>query len=163
MKVAYEHVIPAPVDQVFQTYGSEDFYVARQKGLGAISVEVLTWETASDGKVRIKVRVSEPSKQPAFIRKSDVDTYIDEGLLDPEQQTLTWRITPTVGGDKFKLRGKIDFHPDGDATRVTYHIDMEVKIPIIGKKAEKYALSKTEAETARQADFLKTWLKNQNS
>ncbi len=68
MKVAYEHVIPAPVDQVFQTYGSEEFYIARQKGLGAISVEVLTWETGSDGKVRIKVRVSEPSKQPAFIR-----------------------------------------------------------------------------------------------
>ncbi len=68
--VAYEHVIPAPVDKVFETYGTEAFYVARQKGLGAISVDVLKWETGSDGKVRMEVRVSEPSKQPAFIRKS---------------------------------------------------------------------------------------------
>lgn len=163
MKVAYEHVIPAPVDQVFQTYGKEDFYIARQKGLGAISVEVLKWETDSDGKVRMEVRVSEPSKQPSFVRKSDVDTYVDEGLLDPEQRTLTWRIKPGVGGDKFKLQGKIEFHPDGDATRVVYHIDIQVKIPIIGKKAEKYALSKTEEETARQAAFLIEWVKNQNS
>jgi hypothetical protein len=163
MKVAYEHRISAPVDQVFETYGKEEFYIARQKGLGAISLDVLKWETGSDGKVRIAVRVSEPSKQPSFIRKSDVDTYVDEGVLDPEERTLTWRIKPSVGGDKFKLQGKIEFYPDGDATRVVYHVDIQVKIPIIGKKAEKYALSKTEAETAKQAAFLKDWIKKQNS
>ncbi|MCP4198296.1 MAG: hypothetical protein GY762_14185 [Proteobacteria bacterium] len=64
MKVAYEHRISAPVDQVFETYGKEEFYLARQKGLGAISLDVLKWETGSDGKVRMEVRVSEPSKQP---------------------------------------------------------------------------------------------------
>jgi hypothetical protein len=163
MKVAYEHVIPAPVEQVFETYGKEEFYIARQKSLGALSVEVLTWETDSEGKVRMEVRVSEPSKQPSFIRNSDVDTYVDEGLWDPGERTLTWRIKPSVGADKFVLRGKIEFHPDGDATRVVYHIDIQVKIPIFGKKAEKFALSKTEGETARQAAFLKDWVKNQNS
>ena len=163
MKVAYEHSIPAPADRVFEPYGKEEFYIARQKAMGAISLDVLKWETGADGKVQIEVRVSEPSKQPAFVRKSAVDTYVDEGVLDPEKRTLTWRIKPSVGGDKFKLQGKVEFYPDGDATRVVYHIDIQVKIPIIGKKAEKYALSKTEEETAKQAAFLKDWVKKQNS
>ena len=82
MKVTYEHIIPAPADQVFETYGKEEFYIARQKGMGAISVEILKWQIGEDGAVRSEVRVTEPSKQPAFLRKSDVDTYLDEGLLE---------------------------------------------------------------------------------
>ena len=163
MKVTYEHTIPATVDKVFEAYGQEEFYVARQKGMGALTVEVLKWETDVNGAVRSEVRVSEPSKQPSFVRKSEVDTYMDYGLLDPDQRTLTWKVIPSQGADKFKLQGKVEFQPDGERTRVTYHIEIQVKIPIIGKKAEKYALAKTEEETAKQAKFLKNWMQKQIS
>ena len=162
MKVTYEHTIPATVDKVFEAYGQEEFYIARQKGMGALSVEVLKWETDANGEVRSEVRVTEPSKQPSFIRKSDVDMYVDHSFLDPAQRTLTWKVIPSQGADKFKLQGKVEFQADGDRTRVIYHIDIQVKIPIIGKKAEKYALAKTEEETAKQADFLKNWMRKQN-
>jgi len=158
MKVAYEHIIPSPIDRVIAAYGSEGFYVEKQKASGAISVDILEWETLERGKIRTKARVSEPSRQPAFIRKSDVDTFVDDGVLDPEGGTLNWKITPAAGADKFFLKGCIEFHAQGDSTRVVYRTDLKVKIPLLGSKVEKFALDKVEGETAAQASFLKEWL-----
>lgn len=158
MKVAYEHIIPTPIDQVLSAYSNEQFYVEKQKSSGAISVDILEWEELDGSKIRTKAEVREPSRQPAFIRKSDIDVFVDEGVLDSEAGTLTWKITPNMGADKFFLSGKIEFHSQGDATRIVYNTELKVKIPLLGTKVEKYALDKVEEETAAQAAFLKEWL-----
>ncbi len=163
MKVRYEHSIPATLDRVLDAYRSEKFYIEKQKSTGAISVDILEWEAQPDGTVRYKSQVSEPSRQPAFIRKSDVDTYVDESTLDPEAGTLVWKITPSVGANQFFLSGLVEFHARGDETRVAYNIEMKVKIPFVGAKVEKYALGKTEEETANQAEFLKRWVARSDS
>ncbi|MCP4601515.1 MAG: DUF2505 domain-containing protein [Proteobacteria bacterium] len=163
MKLTYKHTIPASVDQVMDAYRSSEFYAEKQKSLGAISVEILEWEELEDGVVRSKSRITEPSRQPAFIRKSDVDTFIDEDLLDPKARTLTWKITPSIGADKFLLKGVIEFQEDGKDTHVVYNIELRVKIPLIGAKIEKFALGKTEEETAAQAAFLKKWLEKSDT
>ena len=158
MKVSYTHVIPASFDEVMEAYRSTEFYAEKQKASGALSVEILETEDQAVGKFRMKARCSEPSRVPKFLRKSDVDTYVDDTLLDPEAGTLTWKITPDKMGDVFFLSGRIDFVADGDQTKVTYNTDLQVKIPFVGKKAEKIGLEKTEEETTKQAAFLKQWV-----
>jgi hypothetical protein len=158
MKVSYTHVIPAGFDAVIEAYRSTEFYSEKQRASGALSVEILETEDLPDGKFRMKARCSEPSRVPRFLRKSDVDTYVDDTLLDPEAGTLTWKVTPQIMADVFFLSGRIDFVADGDQTKVTYNTDLQVKIPLVGKKAEKIGLEKTEQETARQAAFLKKWV-----
>jgi len=158
MKVSYTHVIPATFDAVIEAYRSTEFYSEKQKASGALSVEILETEDQDGGVFRMKARCSEPSRVPKFLRKSDVDTYLDDTLLDPQAGTLTWKITPQIMGDVFFLSGRIDFAADGDQTRVTYNTDLSVKIPLVGKKAEKIGLEKTEEETAKQAAFLKKWV-----
>jgi hypothetical protein len=158
MKVAYTHAIPARFEQVIEAYRSTEFYERKQKASGALTVEILETEDLEGGKFRMKAKVSEPSRVPRFLRKSDVDTYVDDTLLDPAAGTLTWKVTPGMMADVFFLSGRIDFVADGDQTRITYNTDLQVKIPLVGKKAEKIGLEKTEEETARQADFLRKWV-----
>lgn len=158
MKVSYTHVIPATYDDIMQAYRSTEFYERKQKASGALRVEILESEELGDGKFKMRARCSEPSRVPKFLRKSDVDTYVDDTLLDPQAGTLTWKVTPGMMADVFFLSGRIDFAADGDQTRVTYNTDLQVKIPLVGRKAEKIGLEKTEEETAKQAGFLKKWV-----
>ncbi|MCP4676549.1 MAG: DUF2505 domain-containing protein [Deltaproteobacteria bacterium] len=162
-KVAYEHTIPAPRNQVIDAYRTSAFYEEKQKSAGAISVEILEWEELANGDVKWRARITEPSRQPAFIRKSDVDTFEDNSVLSPEAGTLSWKITPSTAADKFKLQGLVAFHDEGESTRVVYNIEIEVKIPFVGSKVEKFALDKSEKETAKQAAFLRDWLARDSS
>lgn len=158
MKVRFEHVIPAPVERVLAAYRDPDFYVQKSKNSGALTVEILEREEFPDGRVRLKARATEPSRVPAFLRKSDVDEYVDDNVLDPNAKVMTWRITPKMGADKVFLSGRVEFVPEGEKTRVVFHTELQVKIPLVGGTAEKAGLADTEKECARQADFLTRWV-----
>lgn len=158
MKVRFEHVVPAPVERVIAAYRDPDFYVKKGKNSGMLTVEILEREEYPDGRVRLKARATEPSRVPAILRKSDVDEYVDENVLDPTARVLTWRITPTKEADKVFLSGRVEFLPEGGKTRVVYHTELQVKIPLIGGAAEKMGLADTEKECARQAEFLTRWV-----
>ena len=162
MKVSITHVVPVPVEKAVSAYGDMEFYAARQKDGGAISVDILETEDLRDGKFRFRARVTEPSRVPSFLRKSDVDTYVDDSVLDTTARTLTWKITPSVAADLFKMSGRVDFSAQENSTRVTYNVTMEVKIPLLGKKAEKHGLAKTEEACEQQSAFLKKWINEQS-
>ncbi len=162
MKMSITKVVPISIEKAIGAYGNMEFYTARQKDAGAITVDVLETEDLPDGKFRFSVRVTEPSRVPSFLRKSDVDTYVDDSVLDRETQTLTWKITPSVAADLFKMSGRVDFAAQGDSTRVTYNVTMEVKIPLLGRKAEKHGLAKTEEACEQQSAFLEKWINEQS-
>jgi len=158
MEVSFTHEIPAAREVVIDAYRSVAFYEAKQRGSGALSVEILEAGDLPDGRFRLRARVTEPSRVPAFLRKSETETYVDESVLDPRAGTLTWKVTPERMADVFLLSGRVDFAAHGGATRVTYNTTLEVRIPLLGRKAERIGLEKTEAETAAQAEFLRSWV-----
>ncbi len=158
MKVRYEHLIPAPYQKVVDAYRSTEFYEQKQKNSGAISVEIERAEERPDGSFHMVARVSEPSRMPSFLRKSDVDHYTDDTVLDPQASTLTWKITPDQMAEVFLLSGLIEFADLGEQTRVTFNVELRVKIPLVGKKAEKIGLQQSEKESEKQAAFLKQWV-----
>jgi hypothetical protein len=158
MKVTYEHVVDAPVSKVLDVYSEDDYNIQKLKNSGAISVAILEREELPGNRIRRKVQATEPSRVPAFLRKSETDTYVDDNVLDRDQGTLTWKVTPSMMADVFLLSGKVEFHAQGDRTRIVYTTQLEVKIPLLGGKAEKIGLEKTEEEVKRQVAFLKQWL-----
>ncbi len=157
-KVSYEHVIPAPIDKVLAAYADDDFYILKLKNSGATTVQVLEREEQPGNRLRRKCKASEPSRVPAMLRKSDVDTYVDDNVLDREKKVMTWKVTPEMMADKFFLSGSVEFVAQGTQTRVVFHTQLEVKLPLVGGKAEKIGLEKTAEEVARQAAFLKDWV-----
>ncbi len=161
MKVKHEHVIAAPLKKVMDAFRDDDFYCQKLKNSGAIKVEVLEHEDLPGAKCRRKARVSEPSRIPAMLRKADVDTYIDDSLLDPATGKLDWKVTPSMMADKFFLSGSMEFHEAGkQSTRLVFNTQLEVKIFGVGGVAEKVGLEKTEEEVGRQVEFIKKWMSN---
>jgi len=158
MKVRHEHVIEAPIEKVMETYAGKDFYIAKMRNSGALTVDVITWNDSPDGKVTRKVRASEPSRIPAFLRKNDIDTFEDDSVFDPKARTLSWKVTPSIMADKFFLSGLVEFTPQGAGTKVAFNTELVVKIPLIGGKAESIGLEKTQEEVTRQVAFLKKWI-----
>ncbi|HHW96602.1 MAG: DUF2505 domain-containing protein [Myxococcota bacterium] len=158
MKVTYEHIIDAPLATVLDAYASEEFYIEKSKNSGAIDVKILEREELPGGKLRMKARIKEPSRVPAFLRKNETDVYDDDNVLDREKGVMTWKVTPEIMADKFFLSGSVEFHAQGDKTRVVFISQLEVKIPLVGSKAEKIGLEKTEEEVARQAAFIRKWV-----
>jgi hypothetical protein len=160
MKVSFTHSIPAPLGKVLEAYRSTEFYERKQRNSGATEVAILEAADRPDGTFLLRARVTEPSRVPAFLRKSETETYVDDSVLDPRAGTLTWKVTPERMADVFRLSGRVEFAADGDGTRVTYHTTLEVKLPLVGRKAESIGLEKTEAETAVQAEFLRSWIRD---
>jgi hypothetical protein len=158
MKVSYKHTINAPLKKIISAYKNLDFYIKKQKASGAISVEIINSSTEKNGSLKFRAKIKEPSRLPSFIRQSDIDEYIDDSYLDVTKNTMEWNITPTFMADKMQLKGVVTFIPNGGTTEVVYETDMKIKIPLIGKKAEKIGLKKTEEETQKQADFLEKWV-----
>ena len=158
MKVRYTHTVPAPIGKVLDAYRNTEFYERKQKNSGAITVDVFENEELPNGGFRRVARCSEPSRVPKFLRKSEVDTYVDESVLDAAAGTLTWKVTPDKMADVFFLSGKVEFHDRGESTEVVFNVDLTVKIPLVGKKAERIGLEKSEEESDRQAAFLKEWV-----
>lgn len=161
MKDTRDYIIPAPVDAVMDLYADGEFYAAKLKNSGALTVELLVHEERPDGTKFMRAQGTEPTRVPNVpgLRKSDVDTFIDENVLDRAARKLTWKVIPEIMADKFFLYGHMEFHSaPGDATRVVFNTIMEIKIPFIGKKAEKIGLSKTAEEVERQVTFVKRWL-----
>ncbi len=157
-KVSYEHLVPAPIAKVLEAYAQDDFYILKLKNSGATTVEVLEREEQPGNKLRRKCRATEPSRVPAMLRKSDTDTYVDDNVLDRDRNVMTWKVTPNMMADKFLLSGSVEFLAVGSQTKVVFNTQLEVKIPLIGSKAEKIGLEKTSEEVARQAAFLKDWV-----
>ena len=93
MKVTYEHIIDAPLATVLDAYASEEFYIEKSKNSGAIDVKILEREELPGGKLRMKARIKEPSRVPAFLRKNETDVYDDDNVLDREKGVMTWKVT----------------------------------------------------------------------
>lgn len=157
MKVRYEHSFPVSWDKLAQTYAQQEFYVKKQESGGALSVEIVRWN-ATDKEINWQARVSEKSRLPSFLRKEDVETYTDDSRLDLDSKILTWKVTPSRGADKFFLSGRVAFKPKGETTDAVFEIEMEVRIPLVGSKAEKLGLAESEQETARQVAFIRDWV-----
>lgn len=158
MKVSYEHTIDQPIEKVLDAYRSRDFYEAKQRAAGALSVDIRRWDVDDAKNLTLQAHCTEKSRLPAFLRKSDVEGYLDESRLDAAKKVMEWKVIPDRAADKFVLNGKVEFIENGDKTRVIYTTTLEVKMPVVGKKAEKIGLSQTEEETSSHADFLRKWL-----
>lgn len=154
----HERTVNAPVAKILEAYRDDTFYIEKLKNSGALTVEILEREDLGGGKLRKKARVTEPSRVPAFLRKADVEGYVDDNVLDPGAKVMTYTIIPDTMPDRVHLGGKVEFHDAGDKTRMVFRTEVEVKIPLVGGKAEGVAIDKAAEEVDRQVAFINRWI-----
>jgi len=157
MKITHEHVVSIPKSRVLEFYMDDDYYRGQLKNTGALTVEILETAAIPGGGKKRKAQVTAPSRVPQMLRTSDTDQYIDTNTVDVAGSRMFYEITPSMFADQFKLAGGIEFIDNGAGTRLVFSTEVEIRLPLIGKKLEKQAIDEAENEVGKQVEFLKSW------
>ncbi len=161
VKVSETHVFAAPIDEVWEMFRDRDSHVAKFEGMGHRNIEVVEHEATED-EVRIVIARDVTVELPGFARK----------VLSPTNHVVStdeWRANGdgTYGGEfvadtrgaPIEIRGTTHIAPDGDeATRYELAIDVDVRVPVIGKRLTNWAKGDVEDQIRQEFEAGDAWL-----
>lgn len=156
MIVSHNQVIPAPLERVAQVLCDE-----------AYNQEV---EQGREGVVSTRYElVSEDSQQVRFVLRSQEYARTKTGRLDKKtreatsmtsvydkaSRVLTWNYQDAKNDKRFVLRGTYRLHPEGEQTRMVHEVQIEVRIPLIGRQIAKFIARQFEKDIPRYQAAMK--------
>ena len=152
--VSYD--IPADVETAYAAISSEAWAAAKAERLKDGS-EVVSREESGDA-VTMVVSRKLPDGVPGFLQKflpadgrvTQTDTW---AAASGGARTGTWKAdTP---GSPVKVGGTMRLEPKGDGCRYVIEGDIKASIPLIGGKAEDFAVGMTKKLTEAEAGVLR--------
>lgn len=155
-KFSVSYDIPADVETTFAAISSEEWAAAKAKRLEDDS-EVVSREEAGGG-VTLVVSRKLPDAIPGFLQKflpadgrvKQTDTW---SAAKDGVRGGTWKAdTP---GSPVKVGGTMRLEPAGDGCRYVIEGEIKASIPLIGGKAEDFAVGMTKKLTESEADVLR--------
>jgi hypothetical protein len=160
MRFTLEHRFDAPVDVVSKA-ANDPAYQASLDDLPNLGERRVTkLEERPDGSIHRVVRYKLGSQLPAPVVAvlGQTATWDEIGEFDPTTHEWTFEIKPHVLGGRLQCHGRYTFVPDGDGTKRLVEVDLKVKVPVVGGRAEreiKKGLVETmDAEARLLADYL---------
>lgn len=143
---------------VFERFVDADFLQRQGEALGSRNVEVL--ECARSGNVaRTVVRQVQSARAPGPLRKilpeSLSTTEHNDWTVRPNDlHESTW--TVDLAGAPVSLRGVTRIGPDGEGgTRVVIRGEIDVRVPVIGGKAEGMLVPRLAEDMAERDRYLR--------
>ncbi len=160
MRFTLEHRFDAPVDVVAKVANDPDFQqtLADLPNVGERRVTELIEHP--DGSIHRVVRYTLGSQLPAPVVAvlGQTATWDEIGDYDPSTHQWTFQIKPHVLGGRLECRGRYAFVADGEATKRVVDVDLKVKVPLVGGRAEreikKGLVDTMEAEAQLLAEYL---------
>jgi hypothetical protein len=156
------HTFDAPVERVFEMMTDPASHVAKAKRAGHQDIDIVEEQRDETG-LLIRIARTVHLELPGFAKK----------VLQPKNRIIStdeWRDNGdgTYGGTfstEFKsgapidLKGSTKIAPDGD-DKTTYEveIDVSVKVPMLGKKLEKWAEGDVEEQLENEFAAGDEWL-----
>ncbi len=101
---------------------------------------------------RFHVKVKDLPPGATKVLKPEFFEWDEESRWDPKTEQITWKILPQVMKNKLDCKGVLYYLAEGDKTRRVVEGEIEIKIRLAGKVAEKIIVSqleKTYAELSR--------------
>jgi hypothetical protein len=157
-RVHSEHDIPADVSTAFGVLSGPDWARHKDEGLRDGSILVSREETA-DGGVVLVVSRELPAGVPGFLEKllpkegrvTQTDVW---GPSEGGVRSGTWDVD--MPGAPARMGGTMRLEPDG-AAGCRYVVDgtIEVKVPLVGGKAEGFVVGMFDKLSAKEADALR--------
>lgn len=134
-----QHRFAAPVDAVESVMCDPDFYVALGELPDIGEPEVLD-HAVNGSRVSVKVRLTftgymEPIAQKVL--RGQTPSWVQLLDIDLDAHTAELRIDPDVAGSVVRCTGHYDLKWDGDHTVRNLDGEFTVRIPMLGKRAEK--------------------------
>lgn len=161
MRFTLEHRFDAPVDAVAEASLDPAYQelLAELPNLG--SREVTELDERADGSIHRVVRYKLGASLPAPVAAvlGSTASWDEVADYDPGSREWTFEIRPHVLGGRLRCRGRYVFVPDGpEATRREVEVDLSVKVPLVGGRAEreirKGLVETMDAEARLLAEYL---------
>ena len=162
MHFAVEHTIRIPYEAYFDIILSDDFNAWVKKRLKQDQREVVR-NDEQDGvlyrTVRSERKLSEKAQK--FL-KVPVLVIEERQEIRREQGTYTWTFVPNAGQKRFSVQGEGRIEPAGDYLKRHVSGDVQVKIPLIGKRIEKRMVEGVRNNITKIGDALEDYYRKQN-
>ncbi len=157
-KFTVTYDIPAGVEAAYAAISGEGWAVAKAKELADDS-KVLSRDVAAGDAVTMVITRKLPEGIPGFLTKF----LPSDGRV---KQTDEWAPASAGGragvwkaetpGSPIKVSGVMRLEPAGTGCRYIVEGDIKASIPLIGGKAEDFAIGMTKKLTAQEADVLRS-------
>lgn len=161
MRFEFEQLVGAPVDVVERAYGDPDFYLALGDTPG-IGVTGVLDRTEDAGTVTMRVRFAFTGRVAPAVR-AVVDpshlTWVTVLTQEAGSHGVVFDIVPDHHRDLLVCHGEYRFEagPAGGTTRQRVSGDLSVRVPLMGRTAERAIVSGFEEHLAAEATILSSW------
>ena len=109
-----------------------------------------------------KIKMIPSTDVPGFMKKivGKANYYIETREWDYEKTMNTWFEKTGFATSKTDISGTFVIHPEGENTcRRTVDGTFSIKIPLVGKKIEKFVIKQTEQSFVKATEITLRWLK----
>lgn len=161
MKRSGEHVFDAPIEQVWAMVRDVDAHVAKAERAGHRDV-VVADQAITDDHVHIELDRTVTIDLPSFAKKvmkptnrvRTIDEWNDHG-----DGTYGGGFHTDFRGAPVRIAGITHLEADGaERTRYRVEIEVEVKVPMLGRKLESFATRDVDAQIANEFAAGDAWL-----
>lgn len=145
---------PADIETVFEFLCDPDAIEERFTAAGDVDIEIIRCEPDGDDfviEVERVVTVDLPSFAKKVLKPRNSTRQTDRWGPPQADGSRQGSYTIEVSGAPLETSGTHDLHHDGDGTKHTVTGEINVKIPIVGKRIGKFASGT--AEDRLKADF----------
>jgi hypothetical protein len=156
----FEQTIGAPPGEIVDAYCDPAFYEA----LGAtpeLGRPQLLERAEEDGVVRLRVRFAFTGEVSPAVR-AVVDpqrlSWVAETTVRPAAGTIDFVVVPDHYPDRLTASGADRFLPEGDGTRRVTRGQVRVRVPLLGRSAERGIVGGYRRHLAAEAAVLEEWL-----
>jgi hypothetical protein len=155
------HTFDAPIERVWAMMTDPAAHVAKAERAGHDNVEIVE-EDVDDTGIRIRIARDVTLELPGFAKKVlqpknhivSTDEWRDQG-----DGTYGGTFTTDFKNAPIDLQGSTRIEPDGaDKTTYEVEIDVAVKVPMLGKKLEKWAEGDVEEQMENEFAAGDEWL-----
>jgi hypothetical protein len=144
------------VEQVLAILTSEQWAATRAERLRD-GARLITHDVRADGSVLAVSSRTLPDGVPGFLQRflpadGRVLETFDWAAAQDGRRAGTWRVE--IPGAPATLGGQVRLEPSGSGSTYTIEGDVQVKVPLVGGKAETFIAGMVERLAAKEADLL---------
>ncbi len=150
MIVTQTQLIPAPLEKVAEVLCSEAFNVEVESGREGVVSTRYEQTREDDQELRFVMHSQEYARKKTggLDRKKVLPTSMTS-VYRRADDTLTWDYRDAAAGTRMVLRGTYRLTAHGNHCRMVHEVEIEVRVPIIGRQIAKFIARQFEKDYGR--------------
>jgi hypothetical protein len=149
---------PVEIEEIYDLLTDPDFLVDRNVALGDIDSECEVEET--DSNLLIKMKRTRKLDLPAFLANvlGGNPVFSTEEQWQVVEDRFEGRSTTVVGGQAGTVRTEFTLSPTWKGCEYKISHSAKIKIPVVGRKVEKYIVNTAADDVKKEMDYLRSAL-----